>query len=447
MDDTKHLLDQIIRKKFDLTQPTQRTNQSESFSCRKRKRIITKQTTVCVAKRARVIEPQLLDEQNVDYYRHMLTESQQWNTQTENVAIEQSQTIEVARTCLPEHTISVTHELTFTEIDQDIMWNNGFGESNQVDITAFEEFLPARNAVKRKSLDLCTTGALCYKMPRLATDTIMGHTNDNPQASNPSQELNLDMEVLAMSPKKAKTKSKRKMKLARDQVIKISRQELLRDREIYYKALERERLRKSKILKNNNTRNTLLSSFRQSQHFPDCLKRQLQLSSEQIESDCELTIRSIFGADYCDELSREILSVRPLSPKQTDALEIAALPALELEPTVQHSPPTIEVPQCGNNNNNNYITYNYDICNIDSLGIMMHLLSIWRNNPDLKSIDANKFVKSFPDRFKAALAFSHLLSLAKDGFIELTTKRNSLEIHEITLGAESNRLIEENLTN
>lgn len=42
--------------------------------------------------------------------------------------------------------ISVTHELTFTEMQQETMWNNGFGDSNQVDVNALEEFLPARNA-------------------------------------------------------------------------------------------------------------------------------------------------------------------------------------------------------------------------------------------------------------------------------------------------------------
>ncbi|TDG45388.1 hypothetical protein AWZ03_008154 [Drosophila navojoa] len=199
LDDTKHLLDQIIGNKFDLNQPTQKRN--PDFNCRKRKQIITKHTTtVCVAKRARIREPQLLDEENVDYYRHLLTESQQWNIEKENVAIEQSQTIEVARSCLPEHMISVTHELTFTEMEQEPMWNNGFGDSNQVDVTALEEFLPARNAVKRKSLDHCPTGVLSCKMPRLETDTIMKQTNNNPETYNPCQEVEQEMVQLELPP-------------------------------------------------------------------------------------------------------------------------------------------------------------------------------------------------------------------------------------------------------
>lgn len=40
---------------------------------------------------------------------------------------------------------------------------------------------------------------------------------------------------------------------------------------------------------------------------------------------------------------------------------------------------------------------------------MMNLLMIWRNNPDIEGIDANKFIQSFPDRFKASLAFNFLL--------------------------------------
>lgn len=77
-----------MRNQFDVNQPTQQTN--PNINCRKRKQVITKHTTtVRVAKRARVREPQLLDEEHVDYYRHMLTESQQWNIEKENVAIEQ----------------------------------------------------------------------------------------------------------------------------------------------------------------------------------------------------------------------------------------------------------------------------------------------------------------------------------------------------------------------
>lgn len=32
-----------------------------------------------------------------------------------------------------------------TSIDQDIMWNDGFGESNEMKMTTLDEFLPHRN--------------------------------------------------------------------------------------------------------------------------------------------------------------------------------------------------------------------------------------------------------------------------------------------------------------
>ncbi|KRG02632.1 uncharacterized protein LOC6575855 isoform X2 [Drosophila mojavensis] len=304
----------------------------------------------------------------------------------------------------------------------------------------------------RKSLDHCPTGVLSYKMPRLETDAIMEQTNNNPQTLNPCQPLEQEMEQLELpppiviTPQKPKTKSKRKNRVIKDQIIKLSRDALLRDREIFFRRLTKGKWRKPKIIKHNNTCEVLLNSFRQSQLFPDRLKRDVQLNSEQAEAACESTLRAILGAEYSDELSREILSMRPLSPQLLNTLEISALPPLEAEQPIQLSPPAIEDPRCNNNNNNSYTTYNDDIKNIDSLRIMMHLLSIWRYNPDLKCIDANKFIKSFPDRFKAALAFNHLLYLAKEGFIELSTKPDSVEINEITLGAESNWLIEENLT-
>ncbi|XP_017857779.1 PREDICTED: uncharacterized protein LOC108610288 isoform X2 [Drosophila arizonae] len=304
----------------------------------------------------------------------------------------------------------------------------------------------------RKSLDHCPTGVLSYKMPRLETDAIMEQTNNSPQNLNPCQPLEQEMEQLELpppiviTPQKPKTKSKRKNRVIKDQIIKLSRDALLRDREIFFRRLTKGKWRKPKIIKHNNTCEVLLNSFRHSQLFPDRLKRGVQLNSEQAEAACESTLRAILGAEYSDELSREILSMRPLSPQLLNTLEISALPPLETEQPIQLSPPAIEGPQCNNNNNNSYTTCDDDIKNIDSLRIMMHLLSIWRYNPDLKCINANKFIKSYPDRFKAALAFNHLLYLAKEGFIELSTKPDSVEINEITLGAESNWLIEENLT-
>ncbi|XP_064548611.1 uncharacterized protein c(2)M [Drosophila montana] len=448
LDDTKHLLDQVMGNNLEIPCQAEPLRQTQTHGCRKRKRIIaTKTTTMCLAKRARISDPQLLDEQKIDYYRHMLSESQLWNTETENLEIEESRTIEVARTCSAKHMISVTHELTMTELGQDIMWNDGFGESNQVDVTALDEFLPFRNSLKRKSTDLMPTGILCYKMPRLATSSDVPNTNDNPQALDLHQEI----EPLALPPvpplpppivaPKPKPKLKRKCKLV-DKCIKLTREVLLRDRELLYNKLESAKHVKPQIMKYGNNSKTLLNSFRQDHLFPERLKRDLQLSSERLELDCEYTLRTIFGADYSDNLVGEILSAIPVMPQRTIPLEEAPMPVLE--PAENPSPHVLELHQCSNSNNNNIYEHikSYEEKNCDSLSIMMDLLNIWRNDPDRKSIDANKFVKSFPDRIKAALAFSHLLALSRDGFLKLSTKPESVEIDAITLGEESIRLIE-----
>lgn len=96
LDDTKHLLDQIMGNNLEIPCQAESPRQPQTHGCRKRKRIIsTKTTTMCLAKRARIRDPQLLDEQNIDYYRHMLSESQLWNTETENLEIEQVSPVQV----------------------------------------------------------------------------------------------------------------------------------------------------------------------------------------------------------------------------------------------------------------------------------------------------------------------------------------------------------------
>lgn len=94
------------------------------------------------------------------------------------------------------------------------------------------------------------------------------------------------------------------------------------------------------------------------------MKKDVQLNGEQAEAACELTLRAILGAGYSDELSREILSMRPVPPQHLNSLEISALPPLEPELPIQLSPPEIEGPQCNNNNNNVYTAYDDDIKNI-----------------------------------------------------------------------------------
>ncbi|KRF81351.1 uncharacterized protein c(2)M isoform X2 [Drosophila virilis] len=403
LDDTKHLLDQIMGNNLEIPCQAEPPRQTQTHGCRKRKRIIaTKTTTMCLAKRARIRDPQLLDEQNIDYYRHMLTESQLWNTDTENLEIEQLQTIEVARTCSAQHVISFTHELTMTELGEDILWNDGFGESNPVDVAALEEFLPFRNSLKRKSTDSMPTGVLCYKMPRLATSLDLSNTNGNTQALDLYQEIEplaplppvspLPPTIVAPAPK---PKLKPKFKMI-DKCIKLSREVLLRDRELLFNKLESAKHVKPQIIKHSNKSETLLNTFRQDHLFPERLKKHLQLSSEQIELDCEYTIRAIFGEDYSDDLVGEILSAIPVRAQPTNRLEEAPMPMLEL--AENQSPHVLELQQCSNSNNNN--TYEH-----------------------IKSNEEQNF------------------ALSRDGFIKLSAKPKSVEIDAITLGEESVRLI------
>lgn len=104
-------------------------------------------------------------------------------------------------------------------------------------------------------------------MPRLETDTIMEQTNNNPETLNPCQELEMEQLELpppiVITPKKPKTKSKRKNRVIKDQIIKLSRDTLLRDREIFFRRLTEGKWRKPKIIKHNNTCEVLLNSFRQ----------------------------------------------------------------------------------------------------------------------------------------------------------------------------------------
>ncbi|EDW03791.1 GH10313 [Drosophila grimshawi] len=380
LDETKHLLDQIMGNEFQV--PVGARPQM-AYGCRKRKQIIS----LCVSKRARIEGPKFLDKQNIQYYRHMLAECHLWNAESNAPQIDeiyQSPTIQMPRTCLSDHKISITHELTLTEMDQDLMLSDGFGESNQTDLIALEEFLQPRNSLKCSSADHSLTG-LCYKMPRLDGNELdVYQPNNGAQAVDHRQEIE-DVALLPLLPLPIVVQSRKRKRNYR-------------------------------------------------------LKERPKRSSEEVELICENTIRTIFGADYDDALGKEILAPRQSQAPVNDVPEMPTTESAELP----NSQPSINT---GNNNNNNNNAYehskSYKNNNIDSHSIMMDLLNILRNNPDKKSIDANSYVKSFPDRITAALTFSHLLCLKRDGFIELSKKPGTLEIDAITLGAESNKLIED----
>ncbi|XP_032592378.1 uncharacterized protein LOC6562085 isoform X2 [Drosophila grimshawi] len=195
LDETKHLLDQIMGNEFQV--PVGARPQM-AYGCRKRKQIIS----LCVSKRARIEGPKFLDKQNIQYYRHMLAECHLWNAESNAPQIDeiyQSPTIQMPRTCLSDHKISITHELTLTEMDQDLMLSDGFGESNQTDLIALEEFLQPRNSLKCSSADHSLTG-LCYKMPRLDGNELdVYQPNNGAQAVDHRQEIE-DVALLPLLP-------------------------------------------------------------------------------------------------------------------------------------------------------------------------------------------------------------------------------------------------------
>ncbi|KAL7741729.1 hypothetical protein ACLKA6_000344 [Drosophila palustris] len=445
LDDTKLLLDQIKGTNFEFD-----VVPMQIYVNRKRKRVVSK-TTVRVSKRPRIMSPQLLDEQHVDYFRNMLTESQLWSKEDEILNIKESQTI-----CTSERFISITQEVILTEIDQNLMWNDGFGETNQTEQAALEDFLPFKNSLKRKSPDLTSTGNECWKTPKLSTDDSSAPCNaiesvckidllhlpeeiesiavPHPVPLPPPSPL-----VITVQSKKLKDQRRRKSKLKIDKCIKYSRETLNKNHQLYINELGNNlNVNPRKVMQNEAT----LNSFKQSHLFPDRLKSHAKLTKEQMEVDCEYTIRAIFNANYSDALASNILKNIEVIPQQINYIEELAEPVI---PTANYPENhALELQPCSNNNNNNEVEdfQSYMNKHFDSYNIMMDLLNIWRKDPNRKSIDANQFIKSFPNRFAAAVAFSHLLSLSRDGFIQLFTKLKSLEIDTITLGPESVKLIE-----
>lgn len=103
-------------------------------------------------------------------------------------------------------------------------------------------------------------------MPRLATSLDLPNTNGNTQALDLYQEIEplaplppLPPPIVAPTPK---PKLKRKFKMI-DKCIKLSREVLLRDRELLFNKLESAKHVKPQIMKHSNKSETLLNSFRQ----------------------------------------------------------------------------------------------------------------------------------------------------------------------------------------
>nr|XP_017020030.1 uncharacterized protein LOC108073074 [Drosophila kikkawai] len=141
LEDTKHLLDQIEGNSVDLVLTTEK---SVIRTNRKRKAVITNESTVTVSKRLRLDELDLLSETSQHYYANMLSECQAWQSEcTQQVDLEKS--IELPQNgtqASSHHTITITEEIQIQEEPSNIYPTDGFGNSDEPDLTYFYELYP-----------------------------------------------------------------------------------------------------------------------------------------------------------------------------------------------------------------------------------------------------------------------------------------------------------------
>ncbi|XP_022228630.2 uncharacterized protein LOC111078325 [Drosophila obscura] len=476
LDDAKRLLDQMNHTTFDFVLTAKKTvvvKQEEGRMHRKRKHIITKQARVTLSKRPRFQEPELLNDNVLDHYRTLMSDCQVWQTESTREVMEES--IEMPRmvqeTSLRRH-LTITEEFAVYEGHSALTETEGFGDTEQVDLTIFEELYPKdRQSLKRHSVSPNSTDILDPKMPQLdmginpfgtaiAENTIQTIIEDNSITSATSTVYQRGADAPSLPslpppsatddhvPREQSKKRGKQKKLIVDKCIKYSRDELIKHRHQYiedHKNRVTKALPPSKILKSEKK---LLSTLKNNFIFPDVLKkRQSQtLTIEQMESDCESTLRTIFGGDFTDTLAQEVFGKLSELCKAANRGEISvAVPLVPVEDVENITPPSLLPVNALAPINNNHLykhkTTSYEYNQFDSHDVMMDLLNIWRSLPELKGIDANEFIKTFPDRIKAALAFSHLLSLVRDNFINISKRPNSNEMDQILLGEQSISLI------
>nr|NP_609788.1 crossover suppressor on 2 of manheim [Drosophila melanogaster]AAF53518.2 crossover suppressor on 2 of manheim [Drosophila melanogaster]AAL28402.1 GM03132p [Drosophila melanogaster] len=463
--DTKVLLDQCTRTNLDYVLTTTKSvvvNKSEIRIQRKGKRVITKKSKVTVSKRPRLQESDLLDEFSHEYYEKMLSECQMWQTEcTQQVVEDLNESIEQPRSCTQSksyHSITITEEIELPEDHSLIMPSNGFGEAEGADLTIFQELYPkdgTRNSLKRHSIAQDPTDILPDKMPRLddcdvfqADNAIMTQIfphNIEPaevtqivcEPSLPSV-LNSFGEITFSHPKN------RKRKLIVDKRIEYTREQLVKHRQKY---MEEYLSRNVIVPKSSDLRKPpkeLLCKLYNNVSFLALHNHSgPKLSNEEKEFEAENTLRTIFGCEFTENLSKEIF-VRPSQATKCrdKAAHIYQPEPLEVEDCVQPQlQPRDDVNQNYHNEMNEHGIYREDNHD-DTYSVMMSLLSIWRNNPKITGIDAIDFIKTFDSRIKASLAFLHLLYLVRDHFIEISKRANSLEMYQITLGKESAKLID-----
>ncbi|XP_037709742.1 uncharacterized protein LOC119547106 isoform X3 [Drosophila subpulchrella] len=466
------LMEQMKRTNVDLVLTTTKSVvvKESGIGCqRKRKRVITKKSKVTVSKRPRLQESELLDKSTQEYYENILSECQLWQSEyTQQVEEDLHESIEPPRSCTQSksyHAITITEEFQIHEDQSHIMPSDGFGDGEDMDLTIFEELFPKgdqRKTLKRRSVTQDSTDILPDKMPRLDEVNVFEANNAIMTQIFPHNIEPADISQVCCEPSVqyvlenfeeitySKPKNRRKRKLIVDKRIEYTKEQLVKQRLKYMNDYSSREVIVKEPSKQLKTPNELLCKLNNNL-FCSAISNNIGINSnkDQMQNESENTLRTIFGSEFTETLSKEIFAqlAGKKSSRNTDAYINQPIP-LEMEDILL----TPEQPSyvIGNDlpiNNNNLYERSL-LCqnnNFDIHSVMMELLSIWRNNPEIIGINANDFIKSFVDRIKASLAFLHLLYLRRDRFIEISKRINSLEMDQITLGKESAKLIE-NLT-
>lgn len=290
---------------FDLPEPMASRQHSSTQQSHNRKRRIDTTittTTITVSKRSRNCTTQALDEGHIDYFRSMLDEPLSWIyndvldvekkiqvnycifLNSKNCHVFFCQISQTQQICTSEQFIIIKEK---TEMDLDLICNDGFGDSDQIIQNAFGEFLQITNScmkltnfficypfisvfisVKRKSADPSSHNIFLNKRMREEEDTTVTNYVQNPQVVHLYHEIDHIATIPTHSPPMPSPpsapivtaqlkKRKRAHLLKKDISIKKSRKQLFKERHFYEKGLQ-----KQKPVKVGNNKLFLFDSFR-----------------------------------------------------------------------------------------------------------------------------------------------------------------------------------------
>ncbi|KAH8376178.1 hypothetical protein KR200_011294 [Drosophila serrata] len=483
LEDTKHLLDQIKGNTFDLVLTTKK---SVIRTNRKRKRVITKERRLTISKRLRLDESDLLNKSVQQHYANLLAESQVWQSESTQ-QFEEQESIELPRNYTQSnsyHALTITEEFEIHENPSDIYASDGFGDCDHPDLTFFQS-LYRRDSVKRRLTRCDSTDILPAKMPRLDVDICQLNTSladsididtesityivcepslpfdlyNSPSRRMSSADNAIEATDSVETALTTAVKKSRKKKLIIDKSIEYSRDKLKKQQCRYLAKLRETVVIPPPSVRLRAPENLLFKLNKQISIFPDTIRNNsVTLSKEEKEMLSEVTLRSIFGVEFTEDLVKEIFV--PLKSRKIKEKNIVYQPVVpEDQDHLIVTPPLLPVIE--SNNNILKHTISYEDSHFDAYSVMMDLITIWRNNPEIQGIDANNYIQMFPDRIKASLAFNFLLckpkvhkmyvyidlitfisDLIRDSFIKISKKPNSIEMDKIELGPASNELIE-----